>query len=422
MEFMTSAPVSRPTEMTGRSLAPDLARGTMLLLIAVANAPWYLWTATQGLTTAHPTDGSALDRVVQFVAITAIDGRSYPMFAFLFGYGIWQLYSRQLAQGTSRREARRLLRRRHLWMLAFGAVHALLLWMGDIVGAYGLAGLVLVWLFLDRRDRTIRIWAIALSGLLALSAVFAAVGGVFAASLGGEFSDPTGDGGMGGFGTRGPVEDPNYLTSAVARLGFWLALTPLQGLVGLAVPIAILAAIVAARHRVLEEPVAHLPLLRRTAVIGIVTGWVVGAITAMQHLGFLGVPAEVSWAFSGAHAFSGMLCGIGYVALFGLVAARLQARSRPGPVAYALQAVGKRSLTFYLAQSVVFAPLMSAWGLGLGAVLSSWSIALAAMLTWALTVVIAVLLERRGVRGPAETLLRRLAYPTRPLPPRPEKT
>lgn len=403
---MTDAATARPVPLglTGRAIAPDLARGAMLLLIAVANAPWYLWDEPAGMTNAHPIEATPLDRVVQSIAIIAIDGRTYPMFAFLFGYGIWQLYRRQRDAGLDPRQARRLLRRRHWWMIAFGLVHAALLWMGDILGAYGLAGLLLTWWFLDRRDRTLRVWAIVLSGMLALGAVFAAVGGVFASMA------PPGTAAEVAFDGHAPIAEPDYLDSVLLRVGFWLVLTPAQGVLGLVTPVAILLALLAARHRVLEEPERHLPLLRRTALAGIATGWVVGAVVAAQHAGLLGIPRQLDWVFLGVNALAGLACALGYVAVFGLVAARLR-DSRPGRVSGALQAVGKRSLSSYLAQSVVFAPLMSAWGLGLGAALSSWSIALVAIATWLLTVVLAVLLERAGRRGPAEWLLRRLAYP-----------
>jgi uncharacterized membrane protein YeiB len=73
---------SRPRE---RSLAPDLARGLMLLLIALANVPWFLYGAATSAVSAHRTGATGPDAVWQTIAITAIDGRSYPLFAFLFG-------------------------------------------------------------------------------------------------------------------------------------------------------------------------------------------------------------------------------------------------------------------------------------------------------------------------------------------------
>jgi uncharacterized protein len=396
-----------PTGMRGRSAAPDLARGAMLLLIVLANAPWYLWGSPAGVAAGmHPVEGSVLDRIVQVSQIVAVDGRTYPMFAFLFGYGIWQMYRRQHEGGTPHAEARRLLRRRHWWMVAFGAVHALLLWMGDVIGAYGLAGLVLCWLFLDRSDKVLRVTAWILVGVLAVGGLTAILGGIVVTAIGFDTSVVTG--GEESLDPRFANSIENPLLAAAARLGTWLLIAPSQGLIGLAVPAAILFAWLAARQRVLEEPEQHLPLLRRVALIGIASGWVSGAFVVAQHLGVL-MP-EAPWAFTALNTVAGLACGVGYVALFGLIAARMRARGREGRLAWALMAVGKRSLTCYLLQSVVFSPLMAAWGFGFGETLSSWQIASVAVATWLATVVVACVLEAQGKRGPAEWLLRRLTY------------
>ncbi len=388
-----------PTPLTGRALAPDLARGALLLFIVIANSSWYLWDESTRLLSGWPVDASLADRIVQTVALIAVDGRSYPMFAALFGYGIWQLYARQVAAGTSPADARRLLQRRHAWMLVFGAVHAALLWAGDIIGAYGLVGLVIVWFFLGRKDRTLVIWASFLSLLLVVFAVTAAVGGAIVSAVGAE-KTVTDDLLLG-------IENPDYLASIMDRIVAWAVLTPAQAFVGMVVPAAILLAIVAARHRVLEEPLAHLRLLRWVAGVGIGLGWAGGAVVAAQNADALGIPADLDWAFLGMQTLTGLACGLGYVALFGLIAARV---TTPGRVTGAIRSLGARSLTFYLAQSVLVAPVMSAWGLGLGAVLSTWSIVAYAVGVWLVTLVVAAVFERRGIRGPAEWALRRLAY------------
>jgi uncharacterized membrane protein YeiB len=400
-----AASTPTPVASSARVIAPDLARGLMLLFIAIANAPWYLWDSPAGTSSAHPPGATGWDLVAQTVAIVFIDARTYPMFAALFGYGIWQLYRRQLEAGADRALARRILRRRHWWMIAFGAVHAALLWMGDVVAAWGLAGLVLTWLFLDRRDRTLLWWAAGLVTALAAAGVLVLGVGLMLS----QFPAETLSSEDAVFDPRFVNAEPNYLLSVLYRLGFWFVIVPVQGLIGLVAPTAILLALVAARHRVLENPREHLPLLRRVALIGLPIGWGFGAIVAAQNAGLL-LPLELDWAFSAVNTLAGLPCALGYVAVFGLLAARLDP-ARPGRAASALQAVGKRSLTCYLAQSVVFAPLLCAWGFGLGAHLSSWSIALVAIGTWLLTVVLAVALEARGKRGPAEWLLRRLAYP-----------
>ncbi|NMD57463.1 MULTISPECIES: DUF418 domain-containing protein [Tsukamurella] len=405
---MTSTPtgdarpaVAAPTPVIGRrSIAPDLARGAMLALIAVANVPYFLWGRPTGVG-AHSADGSVADRAVQTLALTGIDSRVYPMFAFLFGYGIVQLYNRQVTAGTAPADARRLLRRRHWWMLVFGFAHAALLWYGDILGAYAITGLVLVWLFLRRSDRTLAIWA----GILVLgSAAFSALTLVGAQAVARE-------------GTPTPTP---HLTDANAIPGYWDAMTERittwastmlpTVFLGTIVPVAVLLGMLAARHRVLDAPSAHVALLRRCAVVGITVGWGTGLLLALQNLDVMALGPTADWGFLALHTLGGLFGGLGYVAVFGLLAVRLE-RTGAGPLSGAVQALGKRSMSGYLAQSVVFSPLLAAWGLGLGQYLSSWSAALLAIAVWAVSVVLAVRLERAGRRGPAEVLLRRLAYP-----------
>lgn len=97
--------------------------------------------------------------------------------------------------------------------------------------------------------------------------------------------------------------------------------------------------------------------------------------------------------------------GVGYAAALGLLAV-----GGAGPVGRTLAAAGRRSLSCYLAQSVAFAALLPAWTLGLGATASVAQLALLAAGVWLVTVAVAVLSDRAGYRGPAETLLRRLTY------------
>ncbi|MFI6579071.1 DUF418 domain-containing protein [Nocardiopsis sp. NPDC050513] len=405
---MSARTASRgPTGAGERALAPDLARGFMLLFIALANTVWYLWAVPMGGLGAHPVPEGTLDKVAQFFTIVAVDARSYPMFAFLFGYGIVQLATRQEAAGADPRSVSALLRRRNLWLLAFGFVHALLLWMGDVLGAYGLAGLLMCWLFLRRRDTTLLAWAGALTGVLALlsllSLVPLALSQSGAESSTADVIDTLADN----------IGDPSLVGAALGRVTAWPLIVLGQGVLGMVVPTVILLGFWAARRRILEEPGRHLVLLRRVAFGGIAAGWLGGLPTALTQTGVLDwSPGD---ALSMLNATTGMMGGLGYVALIALIAHRIQLRGRePGPVLTALTATGRRSLSCYLAQSVLCAPLLAAWGLGLAAHLTSWSMFLFAVGVWLATVVFASTLERAGRRGPAEVLLRRLSY-RRPL-------
>jgi hypothetical protein len=91
----------------------------------------------------------------------------------------------------------------------------------------------------------------------------------------------------------------------------------------------------------------------------------------------------------------GMVGGLAYVCGFALLAHRWAARGRRG-VPGALAALGERSLSGYLAQSFLMAPLLAAWGLGLGEGLGYAGAFAVATAAWAVT-----LLGRSPWIGPA---------------------
>jgi uncharacterized protein len=395
---MTTAtpPAPRPTRVGDRALAPDLARGAMLALIAVANVMIYLYARPYGLR-QHIVEDGTLDRVVTAVLVTCVDARAYPLFAALFGYGIARIAANQRARGLDEAAARRVVRRRSWFLVAFGLVHAALAFSGDVLGWYGLLGLVLAGR-LGVSDRTLlraaTVWLVVASAVQGL-----------------VYSDPL-------------VRDQRtYLWSfaidrpaeaAAFRLLEWV-MTPF-GLLAVVSPM--LVGLWAGRRRILEQPQRHAVLLRRTAVVGIAAGILGGVAMALATVHAWVPPYLVVVVVSWVHIAAGVLCGLGYAALIALCAARLQGRETLPWSVRALRATGERSLSCYLAQTVVFATLLPAWALGWGATLGTAGAAVLALGTWALTVAAAGALARAGRPGPAEALLRRLTYrPSRRVPP-----
>src|SRR5699024_5434850 len=159
------------------------------------------------------------------------------------------------------------------------------------------------------------------------------------------------------------------------------------------------------------------------------------------------------------HVAGGVCCGVGYAAAFGLLAVRLERRTAttepispqldresrralraeraaahralspaeraygssapsetvapagpPTGIVRVLAAVGQRSLGIYLFQSVLLAPLLASWALGLSPRLSTASAVGSALAVWRRSLPLAAWMESRGIRGPAERLLRRMAY------------
>jgi uncharacterized membrane protein YeiB len=370
----------RPTGLAERVLAPDLARGVMLLFIALANSHYFVLGPRY--LAGFPLAGSALDAIVAGVITTLVDGRAFPLFSVLFGYGVVQLVRRHQEAGTPWRAVSRLVRRRSLWMIVIGFLHCVLLYVGDIVAAYGLLALILV---------TVVRWKewvlLTLAGLLL---VVLSLPGDADASL-----------------TEGPdpaMMPPEPVTAVVERASAWPLLVPLVA-VGLVVPF--LLGIVAARRRLLEEPARHRVLLGVVAAVGIGAAVAGGLPLGLTVAGVLPAGADLGLLVT-LHDATGYLGGPGYAAALALVAARIG--QRRGPVTRAVTAVGQRSLTCYLAQSVVWTLVFAPYVLDLSDDLGVTSTAALAIGTWLATVGAADLMRRRNARGPAEVLLRRLTY------------
>jgi uncharacterized protein len=380
---MTSARASA-APIAERVLAPDLARGVMLLLIALAHSR-DLHGAGYALGAA--VAGTPLDTAVQAVLTLFVDSRARPMFAALFGYGLVQLARRRAESGLDWADTRRLLRRRAMWLVVFGLAHSVLLYSGDILAAYGFLALLFVGAL---RWSGRRLWIVA--------GVFAVAG----ALLYGWMQLQMG---------TAPVEElpADPLSSAVLRAVVFGIVAPTNVVLS-ATPVLI--GIWAARRRILEEPGRHLPLLRRIAVSGVAVA-VIGALPmTLQAIGaWTPRSPDVGLAVGFLHTLTGYVGGLGYAAIVALVVVRL--RDRRGPLVTALAACGQRSLTCYLAQSVVWFVTIEPYMLDLTGRLGVAAAAAIGLGTWVVTVVMADLLGRAGRRGPAETLLRRLTYGAR---------
>lgn len=366
-----------------RKLAPDIARGAMLLLIAMSYA-----LSHSGMTFASRfDDASAADTVTKFAIQVLLHHRSFPMFAILFGYGLAWMVAKQRRSGAPDEEIRRQLRRRGLWLLGLGSAHAVLVYPAEILGSYGLAALALSWL-LFRSDQTLTkavVWFAAAYAVVLplLTVVFVSMSAYTPGSMA-----------------------PGYATTEdwLARLS--ALANPLVTATGWPLFLLVALGFVAARRGLLDDPAAHVPLLRRIAVGGITVS-VLGAVPyTLVVAGVLDLgPVPASLLLS-LHILTGVCGGAGYVAVFGLLALRLG--DRRGPVTVAVAAVGQRSLTVYLFDSLVIALLLNVFGLGahLGA---AEAVALGSCV-WLVATVLAVRLDQAGRPGPADAYLRRLIY------------
>lgn len=386
-------PATSPLEPGRRAVAPDVARGLALLGIAIANSVIHLWGGPVG-PGLRPVDGSTLDRVVDGVVSLFVDRRTMPMFALLYGYGIGVVLRRRARAGVPWFAARGDLVRRAAVLAAFGAVHIVLLFEGDILATYGLTGLLAVTL-VRARGRTLAVVG-------AVSAVLAALGAGSAQAL------AAWEGGAGDMALLGDAEQHALGALAVRLMSLFVA--PFG--VAVALPLVLLG-LWFARSSVLEEPQHHVALLRRWVVVGLAVSVAGGAPMALAVARVWEPGPAGLFGVATLHELTGMAGGVAFASLVAwVVAARGLTVATLGPVGRALRAVGVRSLTCYLLQSVLFVIPLRGWAGGLGEHLSSAQVVAWAVGVWLVTVAVAVLLERAGRRGPAETLYRRLVYRT----------
>src|SRR6476620_4601702 len=128
---------SEPVGRTERILALDFIRGIAVLGILFPNIVAhgdailsYFWPPNL------PGGAREVDKVVWLFQLVLIDGKFRGLFTLLFGAGMMLFMERARGRGATRwLQARRLL-----WLALFGLVHFFIIWTGDILFLYAVAG------------------------------------------------------------------------------------------------------------------------------------------------------------------------------------------------------------------------------------------------------------------------------------------
>lgn len=365
-----------------RSLAPDIAGGFMLLLIAMAYAPTYLFNAPPGVYTS-PTGATLLDQTVNFFSVIFLDSRAYPMFAVLFGMGLAIVISRQMEKGLTEGEIKKLIRRTGYFLLLFGVIHGTFVYGGEILGPYGISVLLISWM-LYRSDKVLFITSAILAPFFIFTAMIM---------------------GLGMFDTM-PESPPDYSLAGIAERLISYPFGMLFNLLFFPIIIIILLGVWAGRKGFLLQPEKHRKFLTIVAVGGILIS-VAGAIPVAFMSADLWSPAPMlEGVLFGVQVLTGVFGGIGYAALFGLISIPLS--RKPGVITRALASAGKRSLTCYVLQTTIIAVLLSKPLIGLGGPVHDAGAAAIAILAWMTGVLLSIVLEKRGQKGPLDALLRRM--------------
>ena len=409
--------------------APDVARGFMLALIALANVPFWLryFPDAPHAGEAALTAMNDADQWWYLVRTLFVDRRAYPLFSILFGFGMaimasrtiererrvamdaippelsagWNPLQREIVRDAverrARRAAARLIRRRGWWMLAFGLVHGIF-FAGDIIGAYGLVAVIFAEVIVMRRAwlRVLIgafIASLSMLGIWSMAAMAGREPMVF------EFHDPV-------------QLDAGY---PLVSLASWLIATPMTVLTALVVP-CVMIGVGVARWGLLQDPRGRGPLLVGIALVGLGIGALGAVPFALMQLDWA-FAGSASWSYPLFHA-SGVAGACGWLALLALVGGG--PRESLGSVCAFLSAIGRRSMTAYLSQTLLFILIFSVLGAcgvrSLGVAVSG----LIALGVWALIGLGCVIAEALGSsRGPAEWALRWLVAKSakkRPMP------
>ncbi|WP_052400808.1 DUF418 domain-containing protein [Oceanobacillus jeddahense] len=366
-----------------RLLAPDLARGFMLLIIALAHAPLLL---------DRQDGGSVIDEAVNFVSILFVDNRGLPLFAILLGYGLAMMVNRQLKAGTLEIESKRLLRRRGFFLLLFGFVHAVIIGGIDILAFYGFSTLLIGWILFRQNRVLIRaILCVSLFFLFLLPIVWVGMA---------HAMDATG----GSLETQGQSNSESYIETTLFNL-ISFPFMILSQLFMYPMLLPILIGVWAARNNLLL--VGNRKQLVRIAIIGTLISIIGGLPLALDGTQLWSSSPTMKGLFMALQMITGLAGGIGYAAIFGLIGSIV---SRTGLMVRSLTALGQRSLTFYVLIETMLVITLSPVAFGLGQVLHSTEAVIIAVFVWLISLLLAMMMEYKGMRGPADALLRRLIY------------
>jgi uncharacterized protein len=135
-------PPLAPVRQDERIIALDTVRGFALLGILLLNI---LAFALPDAAAYNPNIAGGATRWnfrIWFLVSVLFDGKLRTIFSMMFGASVYMLGERLSRKGAAG-EAADIHYRRLLWMMLFGLIHAYLLWWGDVLYYYAIAGLFL---------------------------------------------------------------------------------------------------------------------------------------------------------------------------------------------------------------------------------------------------------------------------------------
>lgn len=382
----------------------DVLRGLALFGVLAMNFAWVGgpgFGITDAQAAALPT--ATLDYYAYWGIRWLIGDKANTVFATLFGLGFYL----QMQRGAGKPGFEVRYRRRLAWLLVFGILNTLFLWVGDILNLYAVAGFLLL---------AMRRWSTR------AFVIFGAAAAMYSEKLQewliGRFDLPV-PSSEALWTDAGIVERQNVLVSGdyASITAYWAQFTWLDWLLsGMMAAWLVYAlgrfALGAAigRSGILTDIRGHLPLLRRIAWIALPVGLLSGFVIRLLYTGGWEPLGEEN---EGLKAFARILRSPAALVLAaGYCAAIVVAFHKPlGRRLFGLFApVGRMALTNYLLQSVICMFVFYGFGLGLYGQVGTAAAAGIALLVFAIQVPLSRWWLGRYQYGPAEWAWRRLTY------------
>lgn len=355
---MSDAVAATPVASEERVFALDVIRGVALLGIFIMNMPGFVASFYSGKVGFHQWP-SRLDDGIELFRNIMLGGKFNSMFSFLFGVG----FTIQLVRLLERDGARGYVTyvRRLLALLAFGVLHACLLWTGDVLHIYALLGFALL-LLCNVSDRII----VALIVLCVLAPPFVSLTRIFLGVPDGfvlaahEFQRwQTSNNAAYGHGSffdaaREHTREMAFLYSdrgtVVYVVSFYLQMST-----------TLLIGVLAGRHRWVQNAAQLMPRMIPWQWSMLVLGLVSGAVYAYGETSEL-MLTDSLWTVGTSFAY--VLCRLGLVTFYVVTLLRMAVRPQLAGVLKPIATVGRMPLSNYLLQTLMATFIFYGWGLG----------------------------------------------------------
>jgi uncharacterized protein len=388
----------------------DIVRGVAVMGILAMNIQAFALPEIDYFMPIGPKSEGAANQISWLIDYIFFNGKMRSLFSILFGASCLLIIDRAIANGHS---PAKVHYSRMIWLFLFGLAHLILIWWGDILAQYALAGMILY----AARNLSVKVLWRWVAAMFVIEFLMFGVNSVLGTLM------------------YSGVMPSSIAPEMVANMGDMFTLDAATYNDELALMRGGYAAIVADRWSMIGET-AIFWVLMMPATLGLMfigmalykNGFLIGEWAADRYrrvaawtLG-IGLPVSIVMGFwamqSGGEPIVSFAINLGYGAMFQIImaigyAAVLilwwQTGGKDGQIAAVLARTGQMAFTNYLGTSIIMTSIFYGYGLGLfGQVerFALWAFVLAA---WAAMMAGSWYWLGRYQYGPLEWLWRSLA-------------